>query len=326
MSRTLDVEVRGARTAQPLKAISKRTAAARRMRQGWQLYAMLALPLIYLAIFNFWPILGVQIAFRNYNPLGGIWGSPWVGFDNFDRFFHSYLFWRLIKNTLILDGYNLIAGFPIPIILALSLNYVRRRWFAKSVQMITYAPYFISTVVIVGMLFVLMDPRTGIVGIGLGKLGITAPDFLSSAGWFRHVYVWSGVWQTMGYSAVIYLAALAGIDPELHEAARVDGATRIKRIWHIDLPGIAPVATILLILSMGTILTTGFEKVLLMQNPLNGQTSEVIDTYVYKVGLASEVPQFSYAAAIGVFQSVVGLVLLLTVNQIAKKVNNSGLW
>lgn len=326
MSHTLDVEVRGARTAQPLKAISKRTAAARRMRQGWQLYAMLALPLIYLAIFNFWPILGVQIAFRNYNPLGGVWGSPWVGFDNFDRFFHSYLFWRLIKNTLILDGYNLIAGFPIPIILALSLNYVRRRWFAKSVQMITYAPYFISTVVIVGMLFVLMDPRTGIVGIGLGKLGITAPDFLSSAGWFRHVYVWSGVWQTMGYSAVIYLAALAGIDPELHEAARVDGATRIKRIWHIDLPGIAPVATILLILSMGTILTTGFEKVLLMQNPLNGQTSEVIDTYVYKVGLASEVPQFSYAAAIGVFQSVVGLVLLLTVNQIAKKVNNSGLW
>lgn len=305
---------------------TRKNSRKRRIKQGWQLYAMLALPIIYLALFNYWPMLGVQIAFRNYNPVDGIWGSEWVGFDNFDRFVNSYLFWRLIKNTLILQLYGLFATFPLPIILALALNYVRRKWFSRSVQMITYAPHFISTVVIVGMLFLMLDPNTGVLATMFGWVGIDTPDFMRDPAWFRHTYVWTGAWQAMGFSAIIYLAALSGVDPQQHEAAVVDGATKLRRMWHIDMPAIAPVATILLILSMGGILTTGFEKVLLMQTPLNLQTSEVIDTYVYKVSLGSDVPQFSYGAAIGVFQSIVGLVLLVMVNRVAKKVNGSGIW
>lgn len=306
--------------------VRRSSIRGRKLKQSWQLYAMLVAPLTYLAIFNYWPMLGVQIAFRNYNPIDGVWNSPWVGMENFDRFFHSYLFWRVIRNTLLLHGYELLATFPLPIILALSLNYVRRRWFARTVQLVTYAPHFISTVVVVGMLFVMLDPRTGIFSTLLGWVGVSLPDVIGNPSWFPHIYVWSGAWQGMGFSAIIYLAALSAIPPDLHEAATVDGASKLRRMWHIDLPGIAPVAIILFILNMGSVLTTGFEKVLLMQTPLNLDTSEVIDTYVYKVGLASDVPQFSYAAAIGVFQSVVGLVLLLTVNRIARKLTSSGLW
>lgn len=309
----------------PVPVRSRRTARSR-MRSSWQLYLMLLFPVVQLSLFNYWPMAGIEIAFRNYNPVGGMWGSPWVGMQNFEQFFHSYEFWPIIRNTIVLHGYELIATFPLPIILAICLNYVRIRWFSRSVQMITYAPHFISTVVVVGMLFVMLDPQTGIYHFALGKVGLSMPDVLSAPSWFRHIYVWSGAWQTMGFSAIIYLAALSGVDVGLHEAAIVDGASKIKRIWHIDLPGIAPVAIILFILSMGSALTTGFEKVLLMQNPLNLGTSEVIDTYVYKVGLASQVPQYSYATAIGLFQSVVGLVLVFTANRIARKVTSTGLW
>jgi multiple sugar transport system permease protein/putative aldouronate transport system permease protein len=222
--------------------------------------------------------------------------------------------------------YQLAAGFPLPIILALALNYVGGAWFRRTVQTVTYAPYFISTVVIVGMLFMLLDPRAGMVNTLLGAVGIGSVDFMGDPAYFRHVYVWSGVWQSLGFGAVIYLAALTSIDPTLHEAAIVDGASKLQRMRHIDLPGIAPVAIILLILSMGSMLTVGFEKALLMQNPLNLQTSEVIDTYVYKVGLASAVPQFSYAAAIGLFRSVVGMILLVAANQVARKTSQSSLW
>lgn len=303
-----------------------RPSVRRKVRASWQLYVMLLVPVVQLCLFNYWPMIGIQIAFRNYNPVGGMWGSPWVGLQNFEQFFHSYEFWPVIRNTIILHGYELIATFPLPIILAICLNYVRQRWFSRTVQMVTYAPHFISTVVVVGMLFVMLDPQTGVYHFGLAKLGIGMPDFLSAPGWFRHIYVWSGAWQAMGFSAIIYLAALSGIDVGLHEAAIVDGASKIKRIWHIDLPGIAPVAIILFILSMGSALTTGFEKVLLMQNPLNLGTSEVIDTYVYKVGLASQVPQYSYATAIGLFQSVVGLILIFAANRIARRVSSTGLW
>jgi len=313
----------GRSTNKPPKS---RVTRRHRMRGCWQLYVLLLPPVIEVALFNYWPILGVQIAFRNYNPVGGIWGSPWVGLDNFNRFVHSYQFWPIIRNTLILHGYELIATFPIPIMLALALNHVRRKGLSRTVQMITYAPHFISTVVVVGMMFVLLDPETGIMHFALHAIGLPTPDLLNNPGWFRHLYVWSGAWQSMGFSAIIYLAALAGIDPGLHEAAIVDGASKLKRMWHIDLPGIAPVAIILLILSMGSALTTGFEKVLLMQNSLNLNTSEVIDTYVYKVGLGSQVPQFSYGTAINVFQSVVGLILIVTSNRIARRFSSSGLW
>lgn len=313
---------------QPAQPRQNRRKALRRrkIRNSWQLYVLLILPVVQLLLFNYWPMLGVQIAFRNYNPVDGIWGSPWVGLENFERFIHSYQFWPIIRNTLILHGYALAATFPLPIILALALNHVRRKWFSRTVQMITYAPHFISTVVVVGMLFVLLDPQTGIMHFALDAIGLPTPDLLNNPEWFRHLYVWSGAWQTMGFAAIIYLAALAGIDPGLHEAAIVDGASKLKRIWHIDLPGIAPIAIILLILSMGSALTTGFEKVLLMQNSLNLDTSEVIDTYVYKVGLGATVPQYSYSTAIGVFQSAVGLVLIIVSNRIARRVTSSGLW
>ncbi|WP_020573791.1 ABC transporter permease [Actinopolymorpha alba] len=317
----------GAQGSTPRPPRMGRWAVARRqIKNGWQLYLMLALPVIYILVFQYWPMWGVQIAFRNYNVVDGITGSPWVGFQNFERFIDSYLFWPIIRNTILLQGYELLATFPLPIILALALNYVRLRWFKRSVQMITYAPHFISTVVIVGMLFVLLDPRTGMVNNLFGIFGIEPVDFMGNPDYFRHIYVWSGAWQGLGFSAIIYLAALTSIDPALHEAAIVDGASKLKRMWHIDLPGIAPIAVILLILNIGSILSIGFEKVLLMQNSLNLQTSEVIDTYVYKVGLQSAVPQFSYAAAIGLFRSVVGLVLLVVANQLARRFAKSSLW
>jgi len=298
----------------------------RQIRHGWQLYVMLALPVAYILVFHYWPMYGVQIAFRDFNVVDGITGSPWVGLDNFERFVTSYLFWPVIRNTILLHTYELLATFPLPIILALALNQVRLRWFKRTVQMVTYAPHFISTVVVVGMMFVLLDPRTGLLNNLLGLVGLGPLSFMSEPEYFRHIYVWSGAWQSLGFSAIIYLAALAGVDPELHEAAIVDGASRIKRMWYIDLPSITPVAVILLILNIGSIMSVGFEKVLLMQNPLNLETSEVVDTYVYKIGLASEIPQMSYAAAIGLFRSVVGLVLLVVANSVARRLSRSSLW
>lgn len=298
----------------------------RRIRNCWQLYLMLLLPVVYFLIFHYWPMYGLQIAFRKYNVAQGITGSPWVGFSHFECFVESYMFWTVIRNTIVLHSYELLVGFPLPIILALALNQVRLRWFKRTVQMITYAPYFISTVVVVGMLVVLLDPRTGLLNNLLGLLGLGPLDLLRDPSYFRHLYVWSSVWQNLGFGSVIYLATLSSIDPQLHEAAIVDGASRIKRIWHIDLPGIMPVAVIMLILNIGSILSIGFEKVLLMQNNLNLSTSEVIDTYVYKIGLAAEVPQYSYAAAIGLFRSVVGLLLLVIANQIARRFAKSSLW
>jgi multiple sugar transport system permease protein/putative aldouronate transport system permease protein len=295
------------------------------LHHSWQLYLLLALPTAVLLIFSYAPMVGIQIAFRNYSPRLGQWGSPWIGLQNFDRFFHSYQFWLIIKNTLVLFAYDMVATFPLPIILALSLNQVRLRVFRRSVQMITYAPYFISTVVIVGMIFLLLDPQMGLMRAAGTLLGIDVPNLTQEPGAFRHLYVWSGAWQTMGFWSVIYLAALSGIDPVLHEAAKVDGCSLLGRIWHIDLPGIAPVAVILLILSMGNALRSGFEKVLLLQTPLNLSTSEVIDTYVYKVSLGSQLPQFSYGTAISVFQSLVGLVLIIVVNLVARRFSSGGL-
>ncbi|TDD59174.1 sugar ABC transporter permease [Kribbella antibiotica] len=297
-----------------------------RMRRNWQLYAMLAVPLIWLAIFAYWPMYGAIIAFKDYNVVDGILGSRWVGFKHFERFLESYQFGRLIKNTLVLQIYELFATFWPPILLALGLNMARRKWYRRSVQLITYAPHFISTVVVVGIIVVLVDPNTGVLNQFLGLFGAGPIDVLNNPDYFRHLYVWSSSWQTMGFSAIIYLAALTSVSPELHEAAIVDGASRLRRVWHIDLPAIRPVAVILMILNIGTIMTAGFEKVLLLQNTLNLQTSEVLDTYVYKLGFASQVPQFSYAAAIGLFRSVIGLVLLVLANTLARKFAKSSLW
>lgn len=298
----------------------------RQIKAAWQLYAMLALPLAYLAIYKYGPIYGVQIAFRNYNPVDGITGSPWVGLDNFVRFVNSYQFGQIISNTVILHLYELVAMAPLPIVLALALNYVKQRWFARSVQMITYAPHFISTVVIVGMMLLLFDPRTGVFNQALTFLGLPTIDILGGDTWFRHMFVASSVWQNLGFDAIIYLAALAGVDPQLHESAIVDGANKLRRMWHIDLPSITPVFVILTILNIGSIMSIGFEKALLMQSPLNLDVSQVINTYVYKIGLQSPVPQYSYASAIGLFQGLIGLIMLVLANWAARRFTRSSLW
>ena len=293
-----------------------------KVTRNWVLYLFLLPTLIYLLIFNYWPMYGVQIAFRNFKPTKGIWGSPWVGMKNFDKFFHSYMFKDLLTNTIVLSVYQIVASFAFPILLALLLNYCVSNKLRKVTQMVTYAPHFISTVVLVGMLNVFLS-ESGIINHLLNLLGLRSVPFLSDAGMFRHIYVWSHIWQRTGYNSVIYIAALAGVNPELHEAAIVDGANKLQRILHIDLPAIMPTAIILLIMSTGNMLSLGFEKVYLMQNDLNLGVSEIISTYVYKIGLLNA--QYSYSTAIGLFNNVINLIVLLTVNKIADKVSGTSL-
>jgi len=302
------------------------SVAWRRIKRSWQLYVFLALPLIWLLVFMYYPMYGAQIAFRDFLPGRTIWGSEWIGLANFERFFDSPMFMRLMRNTLWLSFYSLVVGFPIPIILALSLNQLRTGFFKRSVQMISYAPYFISTVVMAGLILQVLDLRRGPINIFLQALGFDTVHFMGVANYFPSIYVWSGVWQNTGFNTIIYLAALTTIDPALHEAAVVDGATRLRRIWHIDIPGILPVVMTLLILTMGQLLNVGFEKTFLLQNPLNLTTSEVISTYVYKVGLAGGVANFSYAAAIGLFNSLLGLLMLVAANQLSKWFSKTSLF
>ncbi len=296
-----------------------------RIRRNWQLYVLLALPLIWLVIFRYAPMYGAQIAFRQYSPALGIEGSPWVGLANFERFFNSPKFEPVIINTLVLSFYSLIV-FPIPIILALSLNQVKSRLFRNSVQMITYAPHFISTVVIVGMLFQFLHPRVGFTASLANLIDVAPPNWMGDPGAFRHIFVWSGVWQEMGFSAIIYLAVLSTVDPALHEAAVVDGASRLQRIRYIDVPGLLPTAMVLLVLSTGRVLEISFEKVYLMQSPLNLGVAEVINTYVYKVGLLSPILDFSYSTAIGLLKGIVGLLLLIAVNNAVRRLTESSVW
>ncbi|MEU6789108.1 ABC transporter permease subunit [Nonomuraea angiospora] len=299
-------------------------AARRSFRRYWQLYLLIVVPLAYFVIFKYIPMTNAVIAFKDYSVVDGIWGSEWVGLKHFSAFFANPVFWKLVENTFLLSVYFLLAGFPIPIILALALNEVRLRAFKRTVQMVTYAPYFISTVVVVSMVILILSPRIGLMDRTFGFIGVQAPDLLGDADYFRHIYVWSDIWQTAGYSAVVYMAALSGIDPSLYEAARVDGATRLQKIVHVDIPGLMPTAIIILILGVGNIMAVGFEKAFLLQNPLNLGKSEIIATYVYKVGLLNA--DFSQATAVGLFNSLINLVLLIGVNFIAKRVSGSGLW
>ncbi|GAA4569034.1 ABC transporter permease [Planotetraspora kaengkrachanensis] len=303
---------------------SRWTDARRSWRLYWQLYLLVIVPLAYFVIFKYIPISNAVIAFKDYNVIKGIWGSDWVGFKNFELFFSNPVFGTLLKNTFILAFYLVLASFPIPIILAIALNEIRGGLFKRTVQMLTYAPYFISTVVAVSMTILILSPRLGIVNDAIGLFGIPAIDFLGDPDYFRHIYVWSDVWQTTGYSAVIYMAALAGIDPALHEAAKIDGASRWQRIRNVDLPGIMPTAVIILILGVGNMMAIGFEKAFLLQNDLNLAQSEIIATYVYKTGLVNA--DFSMATAVGLFNSVVNLCLLLFVNFAAKRITGKGLW
>jgi multiple sugar transport system permease protein/putative aldouronate transport system permease protein len=287
---------------------------------------MILLPAAYIFIFKYVPMYGAQIAFRNYSPIFGFSASEWVGLANFRRFVSSPMFGTLLSNTLLLSLYNMAANIPFPILLAIGLNYVRGRHIKKTIQTVTYIPYFISIVVMVGILIQVLNPRYGVVNNAIRAFGGSPIDFFANPAYFRSLYVWSGVWQTAGWGSVIYIAALAGIDPQLHEAAIMDGADIWKRIAHVDFPGILPTVVIMLILSMGSVLSTGFEKALLMQNTLNTGVSEVIDTYVYKVGLASASANFSYSSAIGLFQSLIGFVLTIAVNWFSRRVSETSLW
>jgi putative aldouronate transport system permease protein len=306
--------------------VGRAARALKGLKRSWRLYVLLAPSLLYLIVFKYVPMYGLQIAFRDYSVIEGFTGSSWVGLEHFERFVTSYNFWPILRNTLVLNLYQLAAGFPLPIVLALALNYVGRDGFKKTVQMVSYAPYFISTVVMVGIVLQFLHPGSGLVNQILRQAGLSPVHFMGRPEYFMSIYVWSGVWQYLGFSAIVYLAALTSIDPTLHEAAIIDGANKLQRIWYIDLPGIMPVAVILLILQMGSMLDVGFEKVLLMQNPLNLGVSEVIDTYVYRVGLASAVPNFSYAAAIGLFKAIIGLILIVAANHLAKRIRATSLW
>ena len=307
---------------------SSRTTSIMRLKRSfkrhWILYLMLSVPVVYILTFAYAPMVGLLMAFEDYRPTRGILGSKWVGLKHFERFVSMPVFWTLLKNTLAISLYSLAAGFPIPIILALALNEVRSSKLKKTVQMVSYAPYFISTVVMVGILSQFFSTQFGPVNIVRRMLGLDAINFMGEQSMFRSLYVWSEVWQGSGYGAVIYIAAIAGIDPQLHEAALIDGANRFQRLWHVDVPGILPTVVIMLIMNCGSIMSVGYEKIYLMQNSLNSSVSEVISTYVYKIGLKDA--QYSFSAAVGMFNSVINFILLVLVNGISRRVSETSLW
>ena len=292
----------------------------KRIRKSLPYYAMILIPLVYLLVFRYYPMLGVQIAFKKYKAKLGIWGSPWVGMKYFQDFFSSPTSGTIIMNTFVLSIYYLVASFPFPIILAIALNECRSKRYQKITQMVTYMPYFISTVVLVSMILQFTDISSGIANQIIVALGGERVNFMGTMSYFRSLYVWTGVWQSMGYSAIVYLAALTGVPQELYEAAKVDGASKLRRIFSIDIPYIAPTILTLFILNTGSILSIGFEKIYLMQNSINTPVSEVISTYVYKMGVQNG--NFSFSTAVGLFNSLVNLFMLLVVNTISKRVSN----
>ena len=288
------------------------------------LYFFVIPGLIYYAVFKYWPIFGSQIAFRDYSPYLGFVKSPWVGIENFRRFFSSPDFWLILKNTLWINLVNLVVGFPFPIILALLLNQLKNKYFKKFVQTVTYAPYFISTVVMVGILYTMLSPYSGVVNAVIKLFGGAPIHFMGEPDMYVMIYVLSGIWQTCGWSAIVYISALTSISPDLHESAIVDGASRFQRMIYIDIPGIMPTIVTMLILTAGQLLTIGFEKSYLMQNSINLGVSEVISTYTYKRGLIDG--DFSYATAVEMFQSVINFIVLILVNKIGKRINGTSLW
>ncbi len=296
----------------------------RNIARQWQFYAILFLPFTYLVIFQYIPLGGLLLAFKSYSITKGIWGSKWVGLKYFRQFFNSPSSLAIVWNTFSLSLYSIIAGFPFPIILAVLLNEQRNEKVKSFSQMITYAPYFISTVVMVGILYQVLDPRMGIINKFLNLLSLESIDFFANPLMFKSLYVWSGIWQFTGYNSIIYLAALSGVSPELHEACRIDGGNLLHKIWHIDLPSIKSTIIILLILNMGQVMSIGFEKVFLMQNPVNLAQSEIIATYVYKTGLVNA--NFGLSTAIGFFNSLVNLVLIFSFNKISQKIGEVSLW
>lgn len=312
--------------ASPKKSLSSRAVFA--LRRDWQLYVFMILPVLYILIFKYYPMTGLQLAFRNYRARDGLYGSEWIWFDNFIKFFKSYQFSRTLRNTLVLSAYTLVCDTIIPISFALILNCVEKPRFKKISQTIVTLPHFISVVVLIGIVMQVLNSRTGLYGILYESItGEYPADIFGKLGAFRHVYVWSGVWQNFGWNAIIYIATLAGVDAGLHEAAQLDGASRFQRVLHVDLPHIMPTVITLTIMNIGKLMSLGYEKALLLQNSLNLEYSELISTYVYRVGLSGEVrSDFSYATAIDFFNAIVNLILIIVANKASKKISDTSLW
>lgn len=288
------------------------------------LYVMLIIPVIFVVIWNYWPMYGVIIAFKDYSPAFGILGSPWVGLKHFERFFASYFFLEIIVNTLRLSLYSLLVSVPLPIILALLFNELNRKWFKSTAQTISYIPNFISVVVVIGMVQFFFSSQDGMINMLLNTFGFPSIDFLGSPKWFPHIYVWSGVWQGVGWGTLIYTAAMSGISPDQYEAAYLDGASRLQCIRHITIPSIMLTIVISTILATGSILSVGFEKTFLLQNAANLASSEVLSTYTYKMGIING--EYSFSAAVGLFNNVINFIVLFIVNKLAQKTNESSLW
>ncbi|PYI52855.1 ABC transporter permease [Paenibacillus flagellatus] len=289
----------------------------RNLKQYRMMYALLLPGLVYFTLFKYVPMAGVVIAFKNYNLMQGIWGSPWVGLDNFRLFFEGVYYKQILANTITISLYKLVFGFPAPIVLALLLNEVRLMWFKRVVQTVTYLPHFISWVIMYGLLTALLSPGSGLVNLVLMELGMDPVSFLTEPSWIRTILVSTDIWKDVGWGAILYLAALAGIDPSLYEAATVDGASKWRQLWHITLPGIRSVIILILILRLSHILDVGFDQVFMMANVFNQEKADIIDTWVYRIGLQQM--QFGLATAVGLQKSLIGLVLILAANRIAKK-------
>jgi putative aldouronate transport system permease protein len=303
--------------------IDIRIQSWRLIKESKYLYALFTLPFIYFIVFKYGPMFGVLIAFKDYNVFEGVLQSEWVGFAHFKEFLYDEYFWKLIRNTFLINLYMLVFYFPLPIVLALLLNEVRRSVFKRFVQSVSYLPHFLSTVVLSGMIVNLLANQ-GLANHLIEALGGSRIPFLMLPEWFRTIYIASEIWQKVGWGSIIYLAALTGIDPHLYEAARMDGANRLKQAWHITLPGIAPVISILLLLTLGDIMSIGFEKILLLYTGSTYETADVISTYVYRRGLLGS--DFSYGTAVGLFQSIIALILIYLANQGARKLGTTSLW
>ena len=297
----------------------------KRIRHNLVLYLMLLVPFTMLILFRYVPMYGVQIAFKNYQPSGTIAQAKWVGFKYVQSFVDNYKFWTIMRNTLVIGLYSIGTFFCAPL-LALCINYVSSTTLKKTVQTISYLPHFISTVVMCSIILQFFDARSGLFNAFLNVFGVESKNYMGQTGAFSHIYIWTGIWQDVGYASIIYIASLAGVSPELHEAAMIDGATLLKRVWHVDIPALLPKMSVLLIMRCGQVLNVGYEKTYLLQNSMNIDASEVISTYVYKQGLTGGLPQYSSSTAIGLFVSIVNLILLVIVNSITGKLSGSSLW
>lgn len=294
------------------------------VKNNYQLYLMVLPAFIIILLFNYVPMYGLQLAFREFDPSRGITGGEFVGLEYFRRFIESYQFWDLMRNTFLISFYSLLFGFPIPIIVALLFNQIRHAGGKKFIQTVSYMPHFISVIVVVGMILIFLSPSSGLMGHLFALFGLEPINFMGNPDYFRSIYVASDIWQHAGWNSIIYIAALAGVNPQLYEAAKVDGATRFQQIKNIEIPHLLPTIVILLILNAGSLLGVGFEKIFLMQNSMNLPVSEVIETYVYKVGILSN--QISYSTAIGLFNTMINFTILIVVNRIAKKTSETSLW